>query len=48
MAVGDRTNLGGTAYDRLRILTACRNIAKPSSDFGEKLNGMVPRKPRPV
>src|SRR5947207_51152 len=27
MAVGDRTNLGGTAYDRLRILTSCRNIA---------------------
>jgi predicted CoA-binding protein len=27
MAVGDRTNLAGTAYDRLRILTACRNIA---------------------
>lgn len=27
MAVGDRTNLAGSAYDRLRILTACRNIA---------------------
>jgi uncharacterized protein len=27
MAVGDRTNLAGTAYDRLRILTSCRNIA---------------------
>jgi predicted CoA-binding protein len=27
MAVGDRTNLGGTAYDRLRILTSYRNIA---------------------
>ena len=27
MAVGDRTQLGGTAYDRLRILTAYRNIA---------------------
>jgi predicted CoA-binding protein len=27
MAVGDRTNLAGTAYDRLRILTTCRNIA---------------------
>jgi uncharacterized protein len=27
MAVGDRTNFGGTAYDRLRILTSCRNIA---------------------
>jgi predicted CoA-binding protein len=27
MAVGDRTNLGGTAYDRLRILTTYRNIA---------------------
>jgi predicted CoA-binding protein len=27
MAVGDRTNLAGTAYDRLRILTAYRNIA---------------------
>ena len=27
MAVGDRTQLAGTAYDRLRILTACRNIA---------------------
>ena len=27
MAVGDRTQLGGTAYDRLRIMTSCRNIA---------------------
>ena len=27
MAVGDRTNLAGTAYDRLRILTNYRNIA---------------------
>jgi predicted CoA-binding protein len=27
MAVGDRTQLGGTAYDRLRILTNCRSIA---------------------
>jgi uncharacterized protein len=27
MPVGDRTNFGGTAYDRLRILTSCRNIA---------------------
>ena len=27
MPVGDRTNLAGTAYDRLRILTTCRNIA---------------------
>jgi uncharacterized protein len=27
MAVGDRTQLAGTAYDRLRILTTCRNIA---------------------
>jgi predicted CoA-binding protein len=27
MAVGDRTNFGGTAYDRLRILTTYRNIA---------------------
>jgi O-acetylhomoserine (thiol)-lyase len=27
MAVGDRTQLGGTAYDRLRILTTCRTIA---------------------
>jgi len=27
MAVGDRTQLGGTAYDRLRILTSYRNIA---------------------
>src|SRR2546428_10947851 len=27
MAVGDRTNLGGTAYDRLRVLTTYRNIA---------------------
>jgi predicted CoA-binding protein len=27
MAVGDRTNFGGTAYDRLRILTSYRNIA---------------------
>lgn len=27
MAVGDRTNLGGTAYDRLRILTSYRTIA---------------------
>lgn len=27
MPVGDRTNLAGTAYDRLRILTSCRNIA---------------------
>jgi uncharacterized protein len=27
MAVGDRTQLGGTAYDRLRILTNCRTIA---------------------
>ena len=27
MAVGDRTELGGTAYDRLRILTTCRTIA---------------------
>jgi predicted CoA-binding protein len=27
MAVGDRTHFGGTAYDRLRILTTCRNIA---------------------
>lgn len=27
MPVGDRTQLAGTAYDRLRILTACRNIA---------------------
>lgn len=27
MAVGDRTHLGGTAYDRLRILTSCRTIA---------------------
>jgi predicted CoA-binding protein len=27
MAVGDRTQLGGTAYDRLRILTNYRNIA---------------------
>src|SRR6185437_3507172 len=27
MAVGDRTQFGGTAYDRLRILTTCRNIA---------------------
>ena len=27
MPVGDRTNFGGTAYDRLRILTSYRNIA---------------------
>ena len=27
MAVGDRTQLGGTAFDRLRILTTYRNIA---------------------
>jgi predicted CoA-binding protein len=27
MPVGDRTNLAGTAYDRLRILTTYRNIA---------------------
>jgi uncharacterized protein len=27
MAVGDRTQLGGTAFDRLRILTNCRTIA---------------------
>jgi predicted CoA-binding protein len=27
MPVGDRTQLGGTAYDRLRILTDCRSIA---------------------
>jgi uncharacterized protein len=27
MAVGDRTQLAGTAHDRLRILTTCRNIA---------------------
>ena len=27
MPVGDRTNFGGTAYDRLRILTTYRNIA---------------------
>ena len=27
MAVGDRTQLGGTAFDRLRILTSYRNIA---------------------
>ena len=27
MAVGDRTQFGGTAYDRLRILTTYRNIA---------------------
>ena len=27
MAVGDRTQLGGTAYDRLRILTTYRSIA---------------------
>ena len=27
MAVGDRTQLAGSAYDRLRILTSCRNIA---------------------
>jgi len=27
VAVGDRTQLGGTAYDRLRILTDCRSIA---------------------
>jgi predicted CoA-binding protein len=27
MAVGDRTHFGGTAYDRLRILTTYRNIA---------------------
>jgi predicted CoA-binding protein len=27
MAVGDRTHFGGTAYDRLRILTSYRNIA---------------------
>jgi predicted CoA-binding protein len=27
MAVGDRTNFGGTAYDRLRILTSYRTIA---------------------
>jgi uncharacterized protein len=27
MAVGDRSQLGGTAYDRLRILTTCRTIA---------------------
>jgi predicted CoA-binding protein len=27
MAVGDRTQFGGTAYDRLRILTICRTIA---------------------
>ena len=27
MAVGDRTNFGGMAYDRLRILTSHRNIA---------------------
>ena len=27
MAVGDRTELGGTVYDRLRILTNCRTIA---------------------
>ena len=27
MAVGDRTQLGRTAYDRLRILTTCRTIA---------------------
>ena len=26
-AVGDRTQFGGTAYDRLRILTDCRSIA---------------------
>ena len=27
MPVGDRTNFGGTAYDRLRILTSYRSIA---------------------
>jgi predicted CoA-binding protein len=27
MPVGDRTQLAGTAYDRLRILSSCRNIA---------------------
>ena len=27
MAVGDRTHFGGTAFDRLRILTHCRIIA---------------------
>lgn len=27
MPVGDRTQLAGTAYDRLRILSNCRNIA---------------------
>src|SRR5437763_11279586 len=27
MAVGDRSQLAGTAQDRLRILTQCRNIA---------------------
>ena len=27
MFIGDRTNFGGTAYDRLRILTGYRNIA---------------------
>ena len=27
MFIGDRTNFGGTAYDRLRILTTYRNIA---------------------
>lgn len=27
MPVGDRTNLAGTVYDRLRILTTCRSIA---------------------
>jgi predicted CoA-binding protein len=42
MAAGDRTQLGGTAYDRLRILTTCRTIAMVGlsanpyhpSDFG--------------
>ena len=27
MAVGDRTQLAGTSFDRLRILTNCRTIA---------------------
>ena len=27
MPVGDRTQLAGTAYDRLRMLSTCRNIA---------------------
>jgi hypothetical protein len=26
-ALGDRTQLGGTAFDRLRILTNCRTLA---------------------